>query len=297
MKLSVAIATYNEQDNLKYAIGSTIDWVDEVVVVDGSSTDETVKKAKAYGSKVRVIEADNPVIFHVNKQKAIEAAQGEWILQLDADEEVTDNLRNEIIGIINSQNPNSNSHLFAYEIPRRNFFLGRPLMKGGVYPDYTTRLYRRGTMYFPCKDVHENVKPIREHRAQSTEHGEGRRKQQVEGNEQSGWLGRLENPLNHYSDPTLGRYLVRWGRYCHIESTRVLEKARKAYKNPLAFVLWKLKFIFLCIFVLPSVWFVRTYVRHKGFMDGWQGLLFHTLSAFRWWGIGYQVTINSNNKQ
>ena len=101
MKLSVAIATFNEEENLGSCLDSVKDWVDEIVVVDGSSTDKTVEIAKKYGAKVIVRE--NPPIFHINKQKAIDACRGKWILQLDADERVSPELKEEILEVVKSK--------------------------------------------------------------------------------------------------------------------------------------------------------------------------------------------------
>jgi len=280
MKLTVCIATHNEIDTIDRVLKSVIDWVDEVVIVDGASTDDTVKRAQSYGPKVKIIETTNKPMFHLNKQMALDSACGDWILQLDADEEVTDNLQKEILGIFNDQFSNSNSNIFAYQIPRVNYFLGKPLLKGGVYPDYTIRLYKRGSMYFPCKDVHENVTPV------------GRHPELVEGSTQT-WLGTLEHPMNHYSDPTFTRYLTRWSRYNKAEAKRVKEEALRLYGQSARYSIWKVKFITTCIFWLPIIWFVRTYIRHLGFMDGWQGLVFHFMSAMRWWGIATNVMTSS----
>ena len=103
MKLSLCIAVFNEEKNLHYPLDSALDLVDEVVIVDGGSTDRTIEVAKSYGKKVRVINSDNPVMFHNNKQKAIEAARGEWILQLDADEELSEDLKKEISNLLKNQ--------------------------------------------------------------------------------------------------------------------------------------------------------------------------------------------------
>src|SRR3990172_8667743 len=86
MKLSLCIATYNEEANIHYPLDSAYDFVDEVIIVDGGSADKTVEKAKSYGKKVKVFIEPNPPMFHLNKQKAIERAKGEWILQLNANE-------------------------------------------------------------------------------------------------------------------------------------------------------------------------------------------------------------------
>lgn len=267
MKLSLCLAVRNEEKNIHYALDSTIKWVDEVVIVDGGSTDNTLDISRSYGEKVKIIQTDNPPMFHINKQKAIEAAQGEWILQLDADEEITPELGDEILKIVSEA-----SEKIAYQIPRKNFFMGRALMKGGVYPDYTIRLYRNNTVYFPCKDVHENVVPKPELKIQSD------------------WFGTIANPMNHYSDPTFSRYLARWQRYTSAEAKRVVEEAKKIYENDKNKLrLWKAIFLAKSFLFLPPYWFAKTYIRHKGFQDGWQGFVFHTMSAIRWWGIGWKV--------
>ena len=152
MKISVCLAVYNEVENIHYALDSAYAFADEVVIVDGGSDDGTIEKVKAYGDKIKLISTDNPPMFHINKQKAIEAATGDWILQLDADEAVSPELIEEMKMVM--ANPEA---LNGYWIPRKNFFLGSFLMKGGQYPDATIRFYKKGTAHFPCKTVHEQV--------------------------------------------------------------------------------------------------------------------------------------------
>ena len=98
MKLSLALATHNEEANIEACIASCKGLVDEVVVVDGSSTDKTAEIAHKMGARVLI--TSNPSMFHINKQKAIDAATGEWILQLDADERVSPELAGEIKKVI-----------------------------------------------------------------------------------------------------------------------------------------------------------------------------------------------------
>lgn len=238
MKLSVVLATFNEEENIGNCLDSVNAWCNEIVVVDGFSTDKTREIAKTYGA--RVVKTKNVSIFHINKQKAIDLARGDWILQLDADELVTDELKKEIDGIINNNN-NTN----GYWIPRKNYFLGRFLMKGGVYPDYTLRLYKKGKGRLPQKDVHEQAV--------------------VEGP-----VGYLKNPLIHMADPSFRRYLVRFGRY-----TELL--AKEIANEPACFTCQLIKYVF----IKPIHWFFMQYIRHKGFMDGWQGFLFSFFSALR----------------
>ena len=124
MSLSVALATYNEEKNLPSCLEAVKDWVEEIVIADGSSTDKTREIAQKYGA--RVIKTTNKPIFHINKQMAIDACRGDWILQLDADEIVEPSLKKEILTVIKK-----GSDFDAFSLPRKNFFLGRWLSKGG----------------------------------------------------------------------------------------------------------------------------------------------------------------------
>ena len=248
MKLSVVLATYNEEKNLGPCLDLIKDIADEIVVVDGRSSDRTVEIAKKYGAKVIV--ADNPPIFHLNKQKAIDLALGDWILQLDADERVTPELKEEIRSSIN--NPLSAN---GYWIPRKNWFLGRFLTKGGQYPDYTLRLFRKGKGKLPCQSVHEQAV--------------------VEGE-----VGYLKNPLIHMADTSFRRYLRRWDRYTDLMASEL--KQESAQKGAVSKFYESLKFLF----IKPTWWFLLTYLRHKGFMDSWQGFVFSFFSALRF-PVGY----------
>ncbi len=216
MKLSLCLAVYNEEKNLHYPMDSAYDMVDEVIIVDGGSTDKTVEIAKSYGKKVRIIVSPNPKMFHINKQKAIEAATGEWIIQLDADEELSPELKKEISQIINSKDAKE-----AYNLPRKNWFLTRFLTKGGQYPDYTIRLYKNGAARFPCNDVHENV-------------------------EIKGETGFLKTPLLHYADPDFSRYLMRWDRYTTLEVEKMPEGTNLSFFR---YFIWFPKITFLSMYL------------------------------------------------
>jgi len=268
MKLSLCIAVFNEEKFIHYPLNSAYDLVDEVIIVDGGSEDKTVAIATSYGKKVKVIHTTNPPMFHINKQKALDAARGDWILQLDADEELSEELKEEINGIVRgpaldvppasasqslravripSSSVTPHDIPVAYNLPRKNFFLSRFLEKGGQYPDYTIRLYRRGSAHFPCKSVHENV-------------------------EVDGEVGYLKSPLLHYADPDFSRYLLRWNRYTSLD-------ADLAVKN-------NEKLGFFTYFILkPKLWFLKTYLRHRGYKDGFPGFVFALFSSIRFWAI------------
>ncbi len=278
MKLSLCIAAYNEESNIHYPLDSAYDMVEEVILVDGGSSDKTVEIAKSYGSKVKVFIEKNPKMFHINKQKAIEKAKGEWILQLDADEALSDDLKEEIRNIVavggSRERVPDGAHVrlnrtstggnettdriyrdVAYWIPRKNWFLSRFLTKGGQYPDYTIRLYRNGVAKFPCRDVHENVEIVSPISIPSE-------------NEGSPNIGYLKNPILHYADPNFARYIKRWHRYNDLEADMLVKEGKKP------------SFIDYCL-IKPSVTFFKIYFRHLGIVDGIPGFIFAFFSSIR----------------
>lgn len=147
MKISAILATYNEEKNIKDCLES-IKWVDEIIIVDGKSQDKTVQIAKKYTKKI-FLRDNNPLMFHINKQKAIEKATSDWILYMDADERVDEDLKKEILKAISFKEFN------GYWIPRKNIIFGKWIKNSFWYPDYQLRLFRRGKAYLPCKSVHE----------------------------------------------------------------------------------------------------------------------------------------------
>lgn len=273
-KLSVVLAVFNEEKNLQACLDSVKDIADEIIIVDGSSTDNTVEIANKFNAKVVV--TDNPPIFHINKQKAIDMAKNEWILQLDADERVSPKLAEEIVKVIhmtdeeisyyqkNLQNKelflrhqelleqrdgkigNDDGNYAAFFIPRLNYFLGRYMRYGGVYPDGVIRLIRKDKAYLPCKDVHEQMVV-------------------------KGKVGWLENDLYHVDSPTFARYLQRNSRYIDLIAKELSEdKKNKSSRVQFDYMVVK-----------PLMWFFLTYIRHKGVLDGYQGFLFSFFSALR----------------
>jgi len=244
VKISVALATFNEEENIGPCLDTVKDWVDEIVVADETSHDKTREIARKQGAKV--IKTTHKPIFHISKQMAIDAATGDWVLQLDADERVTPELRDEILKIVKSK-----TEFNGFWIPRKNFFLGRYLKKGGQYPDYTLRLYRKGKGRLPCKSVHEQA--------------------EVEGK-----VGYLESDLLHIADPNFSRYLVRFDRYTTLLADELEEKKlRLGFFSGLNYMLIK-----------PLGWFLLTYFRHKGFVDGFPGFVFSLFSGLRF-AVGY----------
>lgn len=235
IKLSVTLAIYNEEKNLGRCLAAVKNLAEEIIIViDEKTTDNTVKIARQFTNKVFFQEHDDN--FHRLKKTANDHATGEWILQLDADEVVTPALSLEIKKIINS-NPKEN----GFWIPRKNYFLGKFLTKGGAYPDYTLRLYRKNFGNLPAKGVHEQAVV-------------------------TGPTGYLKNDLLHYNNPTFGTYIEkRLNRY-----TDLMAKEIKGgfFRN----VFWDPLFD-------RQQGFIFIYFRHLGFLDGFPGFVWALFSA------------------
>jgi glycosyltransferase involved in cell wall biosynthesis len=150
MKISATIITFNEQSNIKAACES-VAWADEVVVVDSNSTDQTRELAEACGA--RVITNAWPG-FGAQKQFAVEQARHEWVFSLDADERVSDELRNSIQSL---RSANESDLADGYEIARRTYYQQRWIRGGGWYPDRQLRLFKKSKGRWKERHIHESV--------------------------------------------------------------------------------------------------------------------------------------------
>lgn len=149
MRLSVIVITRNEQVNIADCLLS-VDFADEVIIVDSGSTDETREIASSLGARVTVVQ-DWPG-FGPQKNRALAMAEGDWIFSIDADERVTPELRAEILAVL--VDPRSSD---VYRIPRKSSYCGQFMQHSGWSPDYVTRLFRRGRAYFSDDLVHERL--------------------------------------------------------------------------------------------------------------------------------------------
>jgi len=179
LSLSVVIITLNEEANLARTLAS-VTWADEIIVVDSGSIDRTREVAESFRAKFYI---EPWTGFASQKNSALAKAGGDWILSLDADEEVEPALAIEIRMAL-AANPS----VAGFRIPRKNFFLGRWIRHGGFYPDPKLRLFRRGAGSFETRRVHEDVRI-------------------------DGAIASLQNNLLHYAYPTLEDYIEHMNRY------------------------------------------------------------------------------------
>lgn len=148
--LSVVVITKNEEHNIRDCLKS-VDWADEIVVVDAESQDGTRERAGEYTQRVFVRPWPG---FGAQKNFGIDQAGSDWILILDADERVSLELKEEIQHLLRSW---SAADPVAFEVPRRNIFYGKWVRWGGAYPDYQIRLFRKGKAQYNDVEVHENL--------------------------------------------------------------------------------------------------------------------------------------------
>jgi glycosyltransferase involved in cell wall biosynthesis len=271
--LSVVIITYNEETNLGRTLASVMPLVcegkGEIIVVDSGSTDRTVEIAKSFGAKVFVEEWKG---FAAQKNSAIDKATGDWILSLDADEEVDQDLQHALGDTTNGLErvaalgqaknahpltvedaksdvkyhigPELNDELSGLWISRKNEFLGRWIKHGGFYPDPKLRFFRRGRGRFESRAVHEDV--------------------QINGK-----TGRIQyGALIHHSYPTLSDYIEHMNRYSSLGAEMVVADGGG-----------RVRFGAVNILLRPLATFVYNYFFRLGLLDGREGLLLHLYHA------------------
>jgi glycosyltransferase involved in cell wall biosynthesis len=223
----------NEEANLPRTLES-VRWADEIIVVDSGSEDRTLEIAQSFGAKTR---------YHAfgghgeQKNVALDLCTSEWILLLDADEELTPELQAEIRTLLNGE-----PQFGAYWIPRLNLYFGRWIRHGGFYPDRKLRLFKRGSAR-----LSEGVGP------HSTPQFAGPK-------------GMLDRDMLHYAYPTLAIYLEHMNRYSN-EIAQLLVQRGRTSQSLQAFV---------CNCLLnPAATFIYNYFFRLGFLDGREGLLLH----------------------
>ncbi len=229
--LSIAIIALNEERNLPDCLAS-VAFADEIIVVDGGSDDRTCDIARAAGA--RVLESRDWSGFGDQKNRAIEACNGQWVLSLDADERVPEKLRDEILFVLRDP------AFDVYEIPRRSYYCGRLMRHSGWWPDHVRRLFRRGTARFSQAPVHESLETDRR-------------------------VGRLLNPIEHWSFRSMEQVLDKVNRYSSLSAPVVVARGRRP--------------TIVTAVMHGAAAFFRTYVLKRGFLDGTHGFMLAVSNA------------------
>jgi glycosyltransferase involved in cell wall biosynthesis len=191
--LTVVVITKNEESNITRCLTSVLGWVGEVVVYDSGSVDQTVQVASKLGARVV---SGEWLGFGPTKKKATLLANNDWILSLDADEEVSLGLKNEILQRFSSLDSES-----AYALPRKSYFLKKWILHGGWYPDRQVRLFNQKHSMWNQDLIHEKV--------------------------QAKSLQNFKNCLNHYVFKNLSHQVVTNDRYSTLQAQKMFNDGKK----------------------------------------------------------------------
>ena len=236
MKVSATIITLNVESNIKAACES-VSWADDVVVVDSNSTDATRAIAEACGA--RVITNAWPG-FGAQKQFAVAQAQHEWIFSLDADERVSDELKQSIQALRTKPDAELAD---GYEIARRTYYQQRWIRGGGWYPDRQLRLFRKSKGHWKQRHIHESVTMDPEARVE-----------------------RLPGDLLHYTSQNAAHHHRMIGeRYAPLAALQMFEEGRRTSV--------------LGVAVAGPAAFVRSLILKGGLRDGFAGFTIASFAA------------------
>jgi len=191
--VSVVIIAKNEEHNIGRCLKS-VQWADEIVVLDNNSTDSTTEICRQFNCKI--IESDW-IGFGPLKRKVVDAASHDWIFSIDSDEEVSDRLKDRILKVL--EKPQLN----GYRIKRDSFYLGKKIRYCGWDRDYQLRLFNRKYGTFNDKPVHESVSI-------------------------PGEVGRIEEALFHYTYPKIQSHVEKMNRYSELGLDLLIEKGKSA---------------------------------------------------------------------
>ncbi|MDH4249140.1 MAG: glycosyltransferase family 2 protein [Deltaproteobacteria bacterium] len=234
--LAFTLIGHNEAHTLPRCLDSIL-WADQIVYVDCESSDGSAEVARLYTP--HVFNRPNNSNLNINKTHGIDQARTDWVFYLDPDEEIDAALAEEIQRVIASNPPQN-----AFRLPRRNFFFGHWVRRGGQYPDTQLRLFRRGKARFPCVHVHEKL-------------------------EVDGEVGDLRHAMNHYTNPTPLDALKKVDFYSTFNANVMVKEGRR----PSPVLAWRL------LFWLPTSRLLRRYLLKGGFRDGYPGLIVALLDS------------------
>lgn len=230
--LSLVVLTRNEEETISNALKS-VTCADEIVVVDDESADRTVEIAQSCGA--RVISHSLEGNFSQQRNFAMEQVAGDWILFLDADEELTPELNEQIKNVVSHQEQGD-----YYPLRRKDFFLGKPVVHGEVFDAYSkgiNRLLRRGAGQWKYK-IHEEFEP----------------------NPQSTRGSTLKGYVHHYPHQTVKAFLKNINHYSTLRAQELLSNGKRTN--------W------FEVIAYPNGKFLLTYFLKGGFKDGIRGFVY-----------------------
>lgn len=280
--ISAVLSVFNEEAKLARTL-EALRWVDEIIVIDNESTDQTATIAKKYGAIV--YKEKNNLMLNINKNRGFTKAKCDWILYLDGDEVVPPELAQEINESVH------NSQIMGYWISRKNIIFGKWIQHGLWWPDKQLRLFQRGKGKFPCKHIHEYV-------------------------EIDGLTGELQKPYIHYNYESIHQYLTKIDRASTSEAISLREMhyqimwydairfpmsdflkiyfAQKGYKDGLHGLMLSLLQAFYSFTVFAKVWEGEKFVERELPVEVVEKELTRTRMEARYWLLSAKLGDTQN---
>lgn len=216
IKLSSIIIARDEENNIARCISSQLGIIDDIVIIiDARTIDSTFEIAKKYPEVNAEIAEWNG--YSAAKLRALDKTKHEWVFWIDADEEITESLKKELLEF-----KDSNPTFDIYDVPRRAYFLGKWIKHCGWYPARVARLFNKSKISFNQKSVHEGLAGYNE-------------------------AGQLKNDLNHYTDPTIDHYIKKMNHYTTLAANDLVAQGKSAGFNDL---IMRPLFIFIKMYIL-----------------------------------------------
>jgi (heptosyl)LPS beta-1,4-glucosyltransferase len=228
-KISVIVITKDEEKNISDCLKS-VEWADEIIIVDAESSDKTIELAKVFTNKIFIRKWKGYV---PQKKYALSLASNEWVLSVDADERITPELKNEILNI-------SSGDSDSYKIRRKNFLLNKEITSCGWGNDYQLRLFKKEKTDLTDRLVHEGFTV-------------------------DGKVGKLENPMLHYTFSSFTDYFNKINYYTSLKAEELFKQKRKVNG-------WT-------IFSHTVSAFFLFFINKRGFKDGVRGLIISLLHS------------------
>ena len=228
-KISVIVITKDEEKNISECLKS-VEWADEIIVVDAESCDKTIELAKKFTDKVYIKKWEGYV---PQKKYALSIASNDWVLSLDADERITPELKNELLNITSSE-------FSGYKIRRKNFLLNKEITSCGWGNDYQLRFFLKARTSLTDRLVHEGFTV-------------------------NGKIGKLKNPMLHYTFSSFSEYFNKINYYTSLKAEELIKQKGKVGG-------WT---IFSHTF---SAFFLFFFTK-RGFKDGVYGLIISLLHS------------------
>ena len=232
--ISAVILTFNSQNTIRTCLTS-LNWVDNLLVIDSGSTDQTLTICQELGSSIQAHPYKN---YGDQLNFALTLVKTKWVLVVDSDEYVTEELTDAIRTMIKEP---GEPRFKGFKIPRKSFFLNKPILHGGWYPDYVLRLFMVTKAHYKERELGSS--PVIQ-----------------------GEIGKLKGDLIHHPYDTLDAYLRKFNRYADAWAREMHKQGKKC--RLLHLLLW------------PPARFIKMYLLQAGFLDGLHGFILSSLTAF-----------------